>query len=69
MPNEIALKTYMKNKKFYDQLLKLKAPVLDNINASVRLISGCQDNQLSEDGTFNGKFTGVLKEGLEWRTI
>ena len=25
------------------------------------LISGCQDNQLSEDGTFNGLFTGTLK--------
>jgi hypothetical protein len=26
----------------------------------VRLLSGCQDNQLSLDGTFNGLFTGQL---------
>ena len=26
----------------------------------MRLISGCQDNQLSADGTFNGLFTGTL---------
>lgn len=32
----------------------------DGVEASVRLISGCQDNQLSADGTFNGLFTGVL---------
>lgn len=28
--------------------------------ASVLLISGCQDNQLSSDGTFNGLFTANL---------
>jgi metacaspase-1 len=31
------------------------------VKASVLLISGCQDNQLSEDGTFNGLFTGTLQ--------
>jgi hypothetical protein len=31
-----------------------------DVQASVRLISGCQDNQLSSDGAFNGLFTGVL---------
>ena len=31
------------------------------MKASVLLISGCQDNQLSQDGTFNGLFTGKLK--------
>ena len=31
------------------------------MKASVLLISGCQDNQLSLDGTFNGLFTGTLK--------
>lgn len=34
---------------------------LGNVKASVLLISGCQDNQLSQDGTFNGLFTGTLK--------
>ena len=27
---------------------------------TVRLISGCQDDQLSSDGTFNGLFTATL---------
>jgi hypothetical protein len=31
------------------------------IKASVKLISGCQDNQYSYDGTFNGQFTARLK--------
>jgi metacaspase-1 len=30
------------------------------VRASVILISGCQDNQLSADGNFNGLFTGNL---------
>ena len=34
------------------------------VKASVMLISGCQDNQLSADGDFNGLFTGRLK--LVW---
>ena len=61
MPNSIASRTYLKNKEFYDKILTLESPSLDSIYSSVRLISGCQDNQLSEDGAFNGKFTGMLK--------
>lgn len=62
MPNSIALRTYRQNQAFYD-------PILDNqalkesrvgVRASVLLISGCQDNQLSSDGTFNGLFTANL---------
>jgi hypothetical protein len=37
------------------------------VRAAVILISGCQDNQLSQDGEFNGLFTAnllrVWKEG------
>ena len=32
----------------------------DKVKASVLLISGCQDNQLSSDGDFNGLFTSQL---------
>ena len=32
----------------------------DKVKASVLLISGCQDNQLSSDGNFNGLFTAHL---------
>jgi hypothetical protein len=62
MPSEIAASTYMKNKQFYDEiLLNVKDVDSNNIQASVKLISGCQDNQSSYDGIFNGKFTGALK--------
>jgi metacaspase-1 len=63
MPDEVALRVYQNNKKFYDPILKRRdlAKALGNVKASVLLISGCQDNQLSQDGTFNGLFTGTLK--------
>ena len=63
MPDEVALRVYQNNKKFYDPILKRRdlAKALDSVKASVLLISGCQDNQLSQDGTFNGLFTGTLK--------
>ncbi len=61
MPREIAARTYMANREFYDSLL-LATNEKTTINASVKLISGCQDNQLSYDGTFNGQFTAALKD-------
>jgi hypothetical protein len=62
MPDEVALKTYRENKAFYDPILKDVKPVdtRTQVQASVLLISGCQDNQLSGDGAFNGVFTGNL---------
>jgi len=62
MPMEVAVRTCRDNKKFYDPILKdskLKE-ARDEINASVILISGCRDNQLSADGAFNGLFTANL---------
>ncbi len=35
-------------------------PYRSPLRASIRLISGCQDNQLSMDGFFNGRFTEEL---------
>ncbi len=68
MPREVAVRTYEQNRSFYDSLLppqdRASRPASD-IAASVRLISGCQDNQYSMDGTFNGAFTGALKN--VWR--
>lgn len=61
MPRDQAISTYMAHREFYDKIQtqpELKAPA---IKASILLISGCQDNQLSLDGTFNGLFTGTLK--------
>lgn len=63
MPGSIALRTYRSNREFYDKILnkiEKKEAKGDSVKASVILISGCQDNQLSLDGTFNGQFTGQL---------
>ena len=60
MPPEIALRTYRQNRDFYDEIgASLPTEPLP-IRAAVRLISGCQDNQFSMDGDFNGLFTGTL---------
>jgi hypothetical protein len=59
MPPDVALNTYRHNKGFYDKILKndvLKESE-QSVKAAVLLISGCQDNQLSSDGDFNGLFT------------
>ncbi|MBA3522711.1 MAG: caspase family protein [Gemmatimonadales bacterium] len=64
MPPEEAVRTYRKNQAFYDKL-GLRARVSETqVGASVLLISGCQDNQYSSDGEFNGLFTARLK--LSW---
>jgi hypothetical protein len=61
MPPQVALRTYRANKAEYDKILKsIKADVMEDVKASVLLISGCQDNQLSADGDFNGLFTANL---------
>ena len=64
MPPAVALRTYQANQAMYDPILKdrgIRASA-EKVKASVLLISGCQDNQLSADGTFNGLFTGTLKQ-------
>lgn len=60
MPDDVAMRTYRKNKAFYQKLAKALPAKPSTIQATVRLISGCQDNQLSMDGTFNGLFTATL---------
>lgn len=62
MPQDAALRTYRQNQKFYDKILSNPAlkQAPNKILASVLLISGCQDNQLSQDGQFNGLFTGTM---------
>ena len=66
MPEAVALRTYRANKVFYDDIAAEAAKDKDKpIGASVMLFSGCQDNQLSQDGTFNGLFTGQMLK--TWR--
>jgi hypothetical protein len=62
MPPDVALRTYRANKSFYDKILRDKKIKVTSeaVKASVLLISGCQDNQLSADGDFNGLFTSHL---------
>ena len=57
MPREMSVDVYRKNKAAYDRLQKKRRPKL---KATVQLISGCQDNQYSEDGDYNGVFTAAL---------
>lgn len=59
MPPEIQYRTYSKHRRFYDELLARDAP-RSAPDCTVVLVSGCQDNQLSSDGPFNGAFTGSL---------
>ncbi len=58
-PLKAIKKTYKKNREFYDSLPARKSPT-PSINASVKLLSGCQDWELSYDGDQNGEFTGAL---------
>jgi len=60
MPDEVALRTYRQNRDVYRRIAEALPATLPPITCAVRLISGCQDNQLSQDGTFNGLFTGTL---------
>jgi metacaspase-1 len=58
LPRDIAKKTYEENKDLYDGIQKSHpAAETAEVGASVILISGCQDNQLSLDGDRNGLFT------------
>jgi len=61
MPEEVVIRTYEANQMFYDQI-QTDNPQGERvgIGASIVLISGCQDNQVSQDGPKNGVFTGAL---------
>jgi hypothetical protein len=62
MPVGIALRTYRNNKSMYDEIMDAlpKDDPKTTMKATVLLISGCQDNQLSSDGAFNGLFTANM---------
>lgn len=61
-PTNVLIRTYRMNREFYDNIQKNEKlkNAQDKVTASCVLISGCQDNQLSADGTFNGLFTANL---------
>ena len=60
MPPEVAIRTYMANKDMYDRVGDRVPADQGGPAATVRLISGCLDEQTSADGPFNGLFTGTL---------
>ena len=66
MPAKVALQVFRTNRAFYESLVKglpKRDPAdeeHDQPEASVLLLSGCQDSQYSADGPFNGLFTGTL---------
>jgi metacaspase-1 len=61
-PDIVLSHTYDQNKSVYDRILKDISNKEKQPIASVLLISGCQDNELSQDGTYNGYFTSSLKK-------
>jgi hypothetical protein len=61
MPREVQDETYARNRELYDGIQREHEAVDEvDVGASVLLISGCQDNQLSLDGNRNGLFTQTL---------
>ena len=63
MPAPVGKATYRKNKAIYDGIQKATVGAESiALKATVLLISGCQDNQVSLDGSRNGLFTGTLKK-------
>jgi len=60
MPPDIADRVYRAHKAFYDGLQGKTTAATASLKATVLLISGCQDNQLSSDGDANGLFTATL---------
>ena len=61
-PDIVLAHTYDQNKTEYDRILKGISNKENQPLASILLISGCQDNELSQDGTYNGYFTSSLKK-------
>ena len=59
VPDAVRNRVYSRHKGLYDQILSDKnlKESEDKVKASAILISGCQDNQFSQDGTYNGLFT------------
>lgn len=60
MPRDLEEEVYQTNCDMYDEILHPIKQSKAIVYADVLLISGCQDNQLSSDGSRNGKFTGEL---------
>ncbi|XOK59671.1 caspase family protein [Paenibacillus elgii] len=60
LPLDIATETFNQNKAYYTMKQQKTTSNNTNIQCTVKLISGCQDNQTSADGDINGLFTEKL---------
>jgi metacaspase-1 len=62
MPRDVMVATYRANSELYDQIQE-QVPAAERAEpgATILLISGCQDDQLSLDGFSNGLFTENLR--------
>ena len=63
LPRDKMIATYRKNQELYDGIQKAiphSGSSKQDVDATVLLISGCQDDQLSLDGFSNGRFTEEL---------
>jgi metacaspase-1 len=63
LPRDKMIATYRKNQELYDDIQKAiphSGSSKQDVDATVLLISGCQDDQLSLDGFSNGRFTEEL---------
>ena len=63
MPTTVARKVQKAHAALYKKIQdETPAAETTKVNASVLLISGCMDNQTSQDGSRNGLFTATLKK-------
>jgi hypothetical protein len=63
LPLDVQVNTYRAHQDEYDEIQKLVPSSSEaTIEATALLISGCQDDQTSQDGMSNGLFTGTLLE-------
>jgi hypothetical protein len=65
MPRDTMISTYRQNAELYDDIQKSVPGSTESaweFGATVLMISGCQDHQLSLDGFGNGRFTEELKK-------
>lgn len=63
LPRDKMVATYRANRELYDQIQRTcpgSETSASEVGATVLLISGCQDDQLSLDGVSNGRFTEEL---------
>jgi hypothetical protein len=62
MPNHEARISYLKHKDKYDTILQKNYSDLAEVKASIKLLSGCQDNQKSYEGEDHGILTIKILE-------